>query len=284
MTTSNYPTNLDNFTDPLATDLMNTVSHSAQHDLANDAIAALEAKLGIDNGPAGSIDYALRSRSSQDPGHTHTAISIPAVAGPQGATGWTGYTGTTGPRGLTGYTGVGGTGYTGVTGYTGYTGPTGIQGIPGSATATGATGVTGPAGVTGPRGLTGFTGWTGYTGPIGTTVPQNVQVVPSNPQGTYDNRTPQSPYVIQTGIYTTAMGSTGPQTITLTNPMLGIISYSVSSAGNGSAFLAQPQTLTHDVNGKWTGLVFQYYTFSSGGVPNYCPAGPFAVFFTVIGW
>lgn len=42
-----YPTSLDSFTNPSATDSVATVSHSAQHANANDAIEALQAKLGI---------------------------------------------------------------------------------------------------------------------------------------------------------------------------------------------------------------------------------------------
>lgn len=42
-----YPSALDAFTNPQATDYMDTTSHAAQHANANDAIEALEAKLGI---------------------------------------------------------------------------------------------------------------------------------------------------------------------------------------------------------------------------------------------
>lgn len=51
---ANYPTSLDNFTNPTAVDSLNTPSHSLQHADANDAIEALETKLGIGNSPAGS--------------------------------------------------------------------------------------------------------------------------------------------------------------------------------------------------------------------------------------
>lgn len=44
----NYPTSLDSLTNPSATDSVATVSHSAQHSNANDAIEALEAKARID--------------------------------------------------------------------------------------------------------------------------------------------------------------------------------------------------------------------------------------------
>jgi len=43
---TNYPTSLDNFTNPTANDSLNLPSHSTQHSNANDAIEAIEAKLG----------------------------------------------------------------------------------------------------------------------------------------------------------------------------------------------------------------------------------------------
>lgn len=42
-----FPTSLDNFTNPSPTDKLNNPSHSTQHQQANDAIEALEAKLGV---------------------------------------------------------------------------------------------------------------------------------------------------------------------------------------------------------------------------------------------
>ena len=44
---TNFPTSLDALTNPAGTDSVATVSHSGQHSNANDAIEALEAKLGI---------------------------------------------------------------------------------------------------------------------------------------------------------------------------------------------------------------------------------------------
>ena len=55
---TNYPTSLDVLTNPTSTDTMTSVPHSAQHANANDAIEALQAKLGDDstaaNLPAGA--------------------------------------------------------------------------------------------------------------------------------------------------------------------------------------------------------------------------------------
>jgi hypothetical protein len=50
----NYPTSLDNFTNPSATSSLDSPSHSLQHSDANDALEALEAKVGIGASPAGS--------------------------------------------------------------------------------------------------------------------------------------------------------------------------------------------------------------------------------------
>jgi len=46
---TNYPTSLDTLTNPVSNDSLNSPSHSAQHANANDAIEAIEAKLGIGN-------------------------------------------------------------------------------------------------------------------------------------------------------------------------------------------------------------------------------------------
>lgn len=52
--TTLYPGALDAFTNPASGDAMNsaTVPHAAQHANANDAIEALQAKLGDDSTPA----------------------------------------------------------------------------------------------------------------------------------------------------------------------------------------------------------------------------------------
>lgn len=44
---TNFPTSADSLTNPASTDSVATVSHSSQHSNANDAIEAIEAKLGI---------------------------------------------------------------------------------------------------------------------------------------------------------------------------------------------------------------------------------------------
>jgi hypothetical protein len=51
---TNFPTSLDNFTNPTANDSLNIPSHSLQHANANDAIEAIEAKLGVGSSLASS--------------------------------------------------------------------------------------------------------------------------------------------------------------------------------------------------------------------------------------
>lgn len=59
---TNFPTTLDNFTNPTSTDTMDsaTVPHATQHANINDAVEALEAKVGV-NGSAvtSSLDYRV---------------------------------------------------------------------------------------------------------------------------------------------------------------------------------------------------------------------------------
>jgi hypothetical protein len=61
-----YPTNKDNFTNPSPTDEMAVVGHAEQHQNANDAIEALQNKVGIDNdtNPA-SIDNRVKQLEEQ---------------------------------------------------------------------------------------------------------------------------------------------------------------------------------------------------------------------------
>lgn len=49
---TNYPGSLDSFTDPISSNALNSPSHAGQHTVANDAILALETKLGTTTTPA----------------------------------------------------------------------------------------------------------------------------------------------------------------------------------------------------------------------------------------
>lgn len=61
-----FPTTLDQLLNPTGTDSVQLVSHAAQHSNANDAIEALEAKLGVDNSTnAETIDYKVRDLISK---------------------------------------------------------------------------------------------------------------------------------------------------------------------------------------------------------------------------
>ena len=59
---TNYPTSLDNFTNPTADDSLNsaTVPHADQHANLNDAVEALQAKVGVDSSAVTtSLDYKV---------------------------------------------------------------------------------------------------------------------------------------------------------------------------------------------------------------------------------
>jgi hypothetical protein len=51
---SNFPTSLDNFSNPTSGNKLDSPSHSGQHTDANDSIEKIETKIGIGNSPAGS--------------------------------------------------------------------------------------------------------------------------------------------------------------------------------------------------------------------------------------
>ena len=80
----NFPTSLDTLTNPASSDLMSsvTVPHATQHSDTNDAIEAIEAKIGINNSTvASSLDYITKSVSSLDPGHLHSKLRNTANTG-----------------------------------------------------------------------------------------------------------------------------------------------------------------------------------------------------------
>lgn len=64
---TNFPTSLDSLTNPTSTNKLDLVSHSSQHINANDAIEALEAKVGADGSAVTtSHDYKLSEVTSTD--------------------------------------------------------------------------------------------------------------------------------------------------------------------------------------------------------------------------
>ena len=75
----NFPVSLDSFDNPEPGTSMDvgTILHDVQHANVNDAIEALETKVGIDITPAvGSLAYLLTSPDSDDPGHLHTIYGV----------------------------------------------------------------------------------------------------------------------------------------------------------------------------------------------------------------
>lgn len=79
-----FPTSIDNFVNPVSTDLLDSlvVPHAAQHSQLNDAVEALEAKVGI-NGSAvtTSLDYKverLTATTRQIAGTTDTPTAADA--------------------------------------------------------------------------------------------------------------------------------------------------------------------------------------------------------------
>jgi hypothetical protein len=74
----NFPTSLDNFTNPTSANTLDSPSHSVQHSDINDAVEAIEAKIGVGSSTAGSATagYALVNTS----GGT-TAYSLLGVSG-----------------------------------------------------------------------------------------------------------------------------------------------------------------------------------------------------------
>jgi len=86
-----FPTTKDDFVNPQSTDSTSLVSHAAQHANANDAIEALETKVGVNNSTdPNSLDYKVKQLelNFQDPGEikdlaaasilggTHTGITV----------------------------------------------------------------------------------------------------------------------------------------------------------------------------------------------------------------
>jgi hypothetical protein len=60
---TNFPTSLDSLTNPTASDKLNsvTVPHATQHATLNDAVEALEAKVGVnDSAVTTSLDYIVK--------------------------------------------------------------------------------------------------------------------------------------------------------------------------------------------------------------------------------
>ena len=62
---TNFPTSLDSLTNPTATDTLDSPPHDTQHDDANDAIEAIQAKVGVD-GSAVTTSHEYRINSIEE--------------------------------------------------------------------------------------------------------------------------------------------------------------------------------------------------------------------------
>lgn len=72
----NFPTSLDVFTDPSASDQLNLPSHSGQHTDLNNAVEALEAKVGADSSAVtSSLDYKIAQLEARTSGKILQVVS-----------------------------------------------------------------------------------------------------------------------------------------------------------------------------------------------------------------
>lgn len=82
-----FPTALDNFPNPTGTDTQAAVSHSLQHSNVNDALEALEAKVGVNGSVVtSSLDYKVATNALTVAGHISTAVAHGASGAVMGTT------------------------------------------------------------------------------------------------------------------------------------------------------------------------------------------------------
>ena len=63
---TDFPNNLDNFVNPDSNNPLSNPSHSDQHKNANDAIKALQSKVGVDgSADTASLDYRVTQLESE---------------------------------------------------------------------------------------------------------------------------------------------------------------------------------------------------------------------------
>ena len=81
---TNFPTSLDALTNPTSSDSLSSPSHSAQHANVNDAVEALQAKVGV-NGSAvtSSLDYKVNALPSGLVALATTAVGTVGGSNPQ---------------------------------------------------------------------------------------------------------------------------------------------------------------------------------------------------------
>ena len=80
---TNFPTSLDSLTNPVAGDTLSSPSHAGQHTNANDAIEALEAKVGVNSSAVTtSLDYKVTQLETNGVTLTGTqTLTTPVVNG-----------------------------------------------------------------------------------------------------------------------------------------------------------------------------------------------------------
>ena len=86
---TNFPSSLDSFTNPSGTDAMDsvTVPHATQHADLNDAVEALEAKVGVDGSAVtSSLDYKVANQGltlvkTQTVGSGVSSVTVTGITG-----------------------------------------------------------------------------------------------------------------------------------------------------------------------------------------------------------
>ena len=81
---TNFPTSLDALTNPTAVDTLDSPPHDVQHADANDAIEALQAKVGVDGSAVtSSLDYKVNALPSGLVALATTAVGTVGGSNPQ---------------------------------------------------------------------------------------------------------------------------------------------------------------------------------------------------------
>lgn len=71
-----FPTTLDSLVNPTDTSDTSTFDHAGLESTQNNAIEALQAKVGVNSSAVtSSLDYIVKSTSSSNPGHKHTLVN-----------------------------------------------------------------------------------------------------------------------------------------------------------------------------------------------------------------
>ena len=73
---TSFPSSLDSFTNPLSSDTLSSPSHAGQHTDLNDAVAALQSKVGADSSAvAASLDYKVAQLEAASTGKILQVVS-----------------------------------------------------------------------------------------------------------------------------------------------------------------------------------------------------------------